>query len=150
MTCGVADANVQAFLKLIRFAEHHPDESDNWYDSMYGGGKFTGYQSHPKDPVTKWGKTSSAAGVYQIVYGTWLEAKDKGIVTDFTPASQNKLAFAKLKSRGALTAICAGDVKGACGKLASEWTSLPGAKQTRMTMQIAEKAFARYGGTLKR
>lgn len=150
MTCDVDDPNVQAFLRLIRFAEHYPDDTDNWFDSLYGGGKFTGYQSHPNQNVHKWNKTSTAAGAYQILYGTWKEAKDKDIVADFTPASQNKLAFTKLKSRGALTAVCAGDVRGACGKLASEWTALPGAKQMRMTMKIAEDAFVRYGGKLKR
>lgn len=51
MACDVDNPNVQAFLKLIRYAEHYPDESDHWYNSMFGGGKFTGYQSHPKDPV---------------------------------------------------------------------------------------------------
>ena len=137
-TCGPGDANVQAFLKLIRFAEHYPDTSDTFYDTLYGGGRFAGYAVHPNKAVTKWGHTSTAAGAYQILYPTWAEAKKRGIVVDFTPASQDMLAVEKLRSRGALSAIYA--------LLRSEWTSLPGAKQTRMTFEEAKAAFVSYGG----
>ncbi|WP_419809090.1 hypothetical protein [Sphingomonas sp.] len=149
MTCGVDDPNVKAFLKLIRYAEHYPVESDNWYDSLYGGKRFVGYQTHPNSPQTRWGKTSTAAGAYQILIATYNDAHSRGIMTDFTPASQDRFAFWKIGTRGARDFVCAGDVRGACGKLVREWVSLPGGSQSRMTMAIAEAAFVRYGGTLK-
>lgn len=147
--CEIGSANVQAFLKLIRFAEHYPDTSDNFYDTLYGGGRFVGYVTHPNTAVMKWGHKSTAAGAYQILYLTWEEAKKKGIVTDFTPASQDKLAFAKLRSRGALGAVCDGKLADAFVLLRNEWTSLPGAKQTRMTIEGGKAAFVSYGGTVK-
>jgi muramidase (phage lysozyme) len=144
--CDVTSANAQAFLKLIRFAEHYPDASDAFYDTLYGGGRFAGYGAHPNKAVTRWGKTSTAAGAYQILYGTWAEAKKNGLVSDFTPASQDKIAFSKLRSRGALPFVCAGDVEGACKRLVNEWTALPGAKQSRMSLAVAKDAFRSYGG----
>ncbi len=148
-TCDINDANVKAFLKLIRFAEHYPDAADSFYDTLYGGGHFSGYAMHPNKTVTKWGHTSTAAGAYQILYGTWAEAKKKGVVIDFTPASQDKLAFAKLSSRGALSAVCSGDLATAYNLLRNEWTLLPGAKQSRMTIAAGKTAFLSYGGTAK-
>ena len=147
--CDLTNANVQAFLKLIRFAEHYPDASDNFYDTLYGGGRFTGYTTHPNKAVTKWGHTSTAAGAYQILYPTWAEAKKQGVVTDFTPGSQDRLAFEKLRTRGALSAVCGGDLGSAYALLRNEWTSLPGAKQTRMTLKDGQSAFVSYGGTVK-
>ena len=147
--CNLADANVQAFLKLIRYAEHYPDTSDDFYDTLYGGGRFTGYTTHPNTAVAKWGHTSTAAGAYQILYPTWAEAHKQGIVPDFTPASQDRLAFEKLRTRGALPAVCNGDLAAAFALLRNEWTSLPGAKQTRMTMEEGKSALVGYGGTAK-
>ena len=144
--CGINSPNAQAFMKLIRYAEHYPDESDNFYFSLYGGGRFTDPSRHPNKAVTKWGHTSTAAGAYQILYSTWAEAKRHGEVLDFSAASQDILAFEKIRSRGALSAVCAGDVSGACLRLTREWTSLPGGAQTRMTFAIAQAAFIRFGG----
>ncbi|MDO7842784.1 lysozyme family protein [Sphingomonas immobilis] len=144
--CDINTPNVKAFLKLIRYAEHYPDASDNFYYTLYGGGTFKGDAAHPNTAVSKWGHTSTAAGAYQILYGTWKEAFDKKIVTDFKPASQDKLAFAKLKSRGALGSVCNGDLTTAYALLKNEWTSLPGAKQSRLAASVAEKYFADAGG----
>ena len=145
-TCDVSSPNAQAFLKLIRFAEHYPDQSDDFYFSLYGGGRFTDPSKHPNTAVTRWGHTSTAAGAYQVLYGTWAEAKKRGEVNDFSAASQDTLAFNRIKSRGALADVCSGDVAGASAKLAQEWTSLPGARQSRMTLATAEAAFTSYGG----
>jgi lysozyme len=147
--CNSENSNVKAFLKLIRYAEHYPDTSDAFYDTLYGGGRFSGYSTHPNKAVTRWGHTSTAAGAYQILYPTWAEAKKRGIVSDFRPASQDLLATEKLRSRGALNAVCDGDLAAAFRLLRNEWTSLPGAKQTRMTFDIAKTAFIGFGGTAK-
>lgn len=135
--------NVRAFLKLIRYAEHERDD-DGVYMILYGGATFTGVAEHPNKAVTKWGHTSNAAGAYQILYSTWAEAKKKGIVLDFSRASQDILAVKKLHSRGAYAFVVAGDVENAIPKLRNEWTSLPGAKQSKMTMEAGKQRFAQY------
>ena len=53
MPCDVDDVNVKAFLKLIRYAEHYPNKADAFYDTLYGGGRFTGYLTHPNRAVTR-------------------------------------------------------------------------------------------------
>lgn len=142
------ETNVAAFLKLIRFAEHRTD-SDEVYFLLYGGRQtFTDTSQHPNRAITAWGHTSTAAGAYQILYPTWKEAKDKGVVSDFSKASQDKLARAKLQSRGALSAIQKGDIERAIPFLRSEWTSLPGAKQSKMTMAQARVLFDQYVAAL--
>lgn len=138
------ERNVRAFLRLVRYAEHNKD-SDDVYSTMYGGGRFTGFATHPNPKgVTRWGHTSTAAGAYQILYGTWKEAKDRGLVSDFSPESQDLIAREKLRTRGALSNVEAGDIEHAIPLLRNEWSSLPGAKQSTMTMQDARARFDRY------
>ena len=146
MPCDVNDPNVRAFRKLIRYAEHYPDKSDNFYDTLYGGDRFVGYTTHPHRRVFKWRKWSDAAGAYQILFSTWSEAKGRGIVSDFSPASQDRLAFEKLRTRGALSAICSGDLTTAYRRLVNEWTALPGAGQSRMSPSAGRAAFIEFGG----
>jgi muramidase (phage lysozyme) len=142
--------NVAAFLKLIRFAEHKTD-SDDVYTLLYGGRqRFTDMSKHPNKSITAWGHSSTAAGAYQILFGTWKEAKDKGIVLDFTKASQDKLATSKLRSRRALPFIEKGDIEHAIPLLRSEWTSMPGASQSDMTMESAQQLFDKYVAELSK
>lgn len=140
--------NVQAFLRLIRFAEHNKD-SDNTYFHIYGAGScgpgvFSDTSKHPNIMVSCWGNKSTAAGAYQILYGTWAEAKQKGIAPDFTAESQDKIAIWKLKTRKAYQHVAAGNIEQAIPLLRNEWTSLPGAKQSKMTMETAKQKFAEF------
>lgn len=141
------EQNVRAFLRLIRYAEHDGKDDSSVYHTLYGGGKFTDDKTHPLPKgheITKWGHRSSAAGAYQILYGTWKEQKDKGLVNDFSPDAQDKIARYKLDEKGARTLIEEGDVEGAMTKLRHEWTSLPGATQSKMTMQQAHVLFTDF------
>lgn len=141
---GKEDINMAAFLRLIRYAEHHSD-SDEVYFLLYGGQqRFTDTSKHPDKAVTAWGHTSTAAGAYQILYATWKEARERGIVTDFSKASQDKLAVEKLRSRHALAYVQQGDIDHAIPLLRKEWTSLPGGSQSKMTMDEARMRFAHY------
>ncbi len=140
--------NVQAFLRLIRFAEHNKD-SDNTYFHIYGAGScgpgvFSDTSKHPNIMVSCWGNKSTAAGAYQILYGTWAEARQKGIAPDFTAESQDKIAIWKLKTRKAYQHVAAGNIEQAIPLLRNEWTSLPGAKQSKMTMETAKQKFAEF------
>ncbi len=78
------------------------------------------------------------------MYGSWKEAKDLGILTDMSPDSQDKYAVWKIKQRGALDYVLAGDLDHAIPKLRNEWTSLPGAKQSHMKMTEAKAKFDQY------
>lgn len=139
------EINVKAFLKLIRYAEHKR-EDDGVYFVIFGGGTFSDTSKHPNKLVTRWGKTSTAAGAYQILNGGWEEAKKLGIIMDFTPASQDKFALWKLKTRGALPFVEAGDVEKAVARLRNEWTSMPGASQSDFKMADAKAKFQQYVG----
>lgn len=138
------EINIEAFLRLIRFAEHQSDRDDVYF-TLYGGRqRFTDTSRHPNKAITAWGRTSTPAGAYQILYGTWKEAKDRGVVVDFSKRSQDKLARAKLQSRGALSYIQMGQFEHAVPLLRKEWTSLPGAAQSRMTMAQGRELFDKY------
>ena len=112
------------------------------YNTMYGGNKFDSYSSHPNIavPITSGphtGETSSAAGRYQFIKGTWDEQAKKLGLTDFSPASQDKAALNLAKEefnrknpgRNFDADLKSNDpqVKGnAISSLRGRWTSLPG------------------------
>lgn len=57
------------------------------YDVMNGGQRFTGYADHPRTVGA--GGTSTAAGRYQFVKGTWDRTAKALNLPDFSPASQD-------------------------------------------------------------
>lgn len=136
------EINLAAFLKFIRYAEHKR-EDDGVYFLLFGGVRtFTDVSKHPNDPQVAWGKKSSAAGAYQILYNSWLEAKAKGIVRDFSKPSQDAFAIWKLRTRHALPYVQLGNIEKAIPLLRQEWTSMPGA--SNMTMKEARELFDKY------
>lgn len=139
-----SQTHVAAFLRLIRFAEHHRDSPDVYY-LLYGGQqRFTDTSKHPNRAITRWGHTSTAAGAYQILYATWKEAKDRHVVNDFSPAAQDTLALARIRQRHASRFVEVGDIEHAIPLLRQAWTSLPGAAQAGLSMQKARALFDRY------
>lgn len=61
---------------------------------------------------------------------TWKEAGDKGIVLDFSQASRDKPAMAKLSSRHALSFVQKHDIENAIPLLRNEWARpRPGRRQ---------------------
>lgn len=128
----------QSFLNSVAAGES-PD-----YNTMYGGGRFEELNDHPRQniPIASGpnaGKTSSAAGRYQFLQGTWDEAKQTLGLPDFSPESQDAAAVwlaerdykARTKGRDLWS-----DLEGAkdnpaklnfvAGALGKTWTSLPG------------------------
>lgn len=137
--------NQTAFLKLLRWCEHYPHEpSEANYKTMYGGGTFESFDDHPRKYVTKWGKTSSAAGAYQITVATFDEFKKKLGLKDFTPASQDAIALAIIKQAGAISLIDEGKIEDAIRKLTGRWSSLPGGIHSRIQMTDALAKFTEY------
>lgn len=137
--------NTKAFLKLLRWCEHYPHEPNEAnYKTMYGGGMLTNLSDHPRKRVKKWGKTSSAAGAYQITVDTYDEFKKKLALKDFSADSQDKIALEIIKGASALDLIKEGKVEDAIKKLTGRWSSLPGGVHSRIKMDEALKKFAVY------
>jgi muramidase (phage lysozyme) len=137
--------NTAAFLKLLRWCEHYPHEpSDKDYKTMYGGGTLANLDDHPRTPVKKWGKTSTAAGAYQITVATYDEFKKKLELKDFSAASQDKIALALVKQAGGIELINQGKIEEAIKKLNRRWSSLPGGVHSRIKMDEALKKYAEY------
>ena len=54
------------------------------------------------------------------------------------------IAVWKLKTRHAFVYVQAGNVENAIPLLRNEWTSMPGAKESKMTMDEAKQIFSKY------
>lgn len=148
---ALENANVQAFLKVIRRGESNL--TDDAYTLLYGGGHFRGFDDHPRQMFQVGdGRITSAAGAYQIVKTTWdaLIKQYPDDLTDFTPARQDFAAVALILGRKALDDVIAGRVEKAIAKLRPEWTSLPGAMESQRGwgMDDAITLYAEQGGAL--
>lgn len=117
---GTPEANLKKFLDFIGKAEGAD------YSTVVGGSKFTDFRAHPRivGLVTKEGP-STAAGKYGITATTYDDYAPKIGVRDFSPDSQDKLAIAIIKRRGALEDVQRGDFNAAIAKLGSTWASFP-------------------------
>lgn len=139
LVTSVADAvnepQVQAFLALIRTGEG--TTGPNGYRTMFGGGLFVNFTDHPRRVNTRSGITSTAAGAYQFLTGTWDEMRGKYGLADFSPASQDVAAVGLIKRRGALADVLAGRFKAGIDKCNKEWASLPGSPYGQPTLTYA-------------
>ena len=111
------------------------------YHTIYGGQKIKDLRKHPGIPVTikegpNAGKTSTAAGKYQFLKGTWEAQAAKLGLTDFSPKSQDlaawnlaKETYANNSNRDLLSDLKSKDAhvhRNIAKTLAPIWTSLPG------------------------
>lgn len=139
--------NVRAFLKMIRAGEGTADPLG--YSRLFGGGQFASYADHPRI-YRPFGKTTtSAAGAYQFLAGTWDEAAAALGLADFSPPSQDLAAVWLIRRRGALADVKAGRFNEAVRKCAKEWASLPGSPygQPVKTLAQARATYETAGGT---
>ena len=150
--------NVQAWLRCIRYGESH-DSDARAYMALYGwsvfgedaGHVFTDFSDHPQVYTTLGdGRKTSAAGAYQIVYTTWksLRQRRPDAYPDFSPSSQDLAAVDLTDGRGALEDVIAGRLLSAILKCRDEWTSLPGAMESKRTVEQYRRVFTSWGGTL--
>lgn len=145
-------ANLSAFLKLIRIAE----SNDN-YAALVGGGTFSDFSDHPYKkgwPGIKLpnGQTSAAAGAYQLQPQTWDEARSRVPLPDFSPRSQDIAAVAVLQfpwRQDAYGDVAAGRFDMAIRKLAYEWEAFSKmiAGNYPITLDAAKRIYADAGGT---
>lgn len=113
------DPKIKAFLDLIGKSEGAD------YNVLYGGSKFTDFSKHPNKKITAGGITSTAAGKYQFLYGTWNEVSKKLGLKDFSPNSQDLAAIQLIKNRGAYNLILNNKIADAISVLSKEWASFP-------------------------
>lgn len=119
--------NVRKMLDLISYAE---GTQANGYYTTFGGGRQSSLATHENrrqsfkqtDGKTN---TSSAAGRYQFLKGTWDGLAKQYGLKDFSERSQDIGALALIAQNGQLERVVAGDVKGAVSKLGGIWASLP-------------------------
>lgn len=148
----LADKNVQAFLKTIRYAEGTLGE--NGYRTMYTGKTFTSFADHPRtvNCATSNGRQlcSSAAGAYQFLTRTWDELKSRLNLKDFSPQNQDLAAVQLIIDRRALADVKAGRFTTAIGKVRNIWASLPGAGygQPEKQMTTLINIYKQQGGNI--
>lgn len=155
--------NIDAFLKMIRFAEG--TSGPNGYRTMFGGGLFNDYADHPRkahqftdgDGRRLW---TTAAGAYQFMavspiptggrtkVDTWDRLKRKLGLLDFGPESQDRAALELIDECGALADVRAGRFAVAVGKVRKVWASMPGAGYSQPEKSINKLAavYAEAGG----
>ena len=117
---GDPEANTRKFLDFLAKAEGAD------YDVVVGGSRFTDFRAHPRvvGLRTKEGP-STAAGRYQITATTYDDIAPKLGITDFSPASQDRIALELIRRKGALEDIRSGNFQAAIDKLGGTWASLP-------------------------
>ena len=133
---------VRAALDTIAWAE-----GGRSYQTLYGGGTFTGSQ-HPNRAVTAGGYTSTAAGRYQFLYRTWAEIQNRLRLPDFGPQNQDIAALDLINQRGQLPRLLAGDFEGMMRGLGCAWAALPYSGCGQKTRTIAA-TMNYYNGALK-
>jgi lysozyme len=134
-----AQVNQAAFLTTIGYSEGAD------YGTLYGGGTFSDFSTHPNISVTAGNYISTAAGKYQILYKTWLYLSQKLGLTDFSPATQDAMALELISEKGALDDVQNGNFSSAIAKCAKTWASLPGSPYGQPTHDIETLASAYTG-----
>lgn len=120
-------ANLQAFLRVIRFAEG--TDSQDGYQIQFTGTRFYSFADHPR--VARCGRIrgnpvcSTAAGAYQFLSSTWDDVASAIGARDFSPASQDRGAIELIERAGAMGDIESGNIARAIAKLAPVWASFP-------------------------
>lgn len=152
MPTGDPDANVNAFLALIRKAESRGD-----YSALVGGGQLSDYSDHPANLgwpgiIMPDGRKTTAAGAYQITKTTWNTfVQPRLSLPDFSPASQDQAAVMILQEKrpGSLDAIREGRFTDAIYKLRGEWEAFDRMINGtyHMTLADAHAYYQDQGGT---
>ena len=167
LRASLRDANVQAWLRLIREGESDPDSDDAYWalfgwNRKHGGPTFADASTHPRQAImSAWGWTS-AAGAYQAMAAvpgkvktdTWDNARDwfkaRGYQLTMSRVDQDLFAVWCTARRGALLAVKEGQIETAMALCNLEWASLPGSTHGQPT-RAAERLLAvyrRFGGTI--
>lgn len=152
----LAQPNVVAFLAAIELGEipakyrGTPDA----YRVLYGGTLIDDLGRHPNVKVTAGGYTSTAAGRFMALYGTWSDfCKFLGETPETVPFDaerQDLFGVWCLQRRHALQDIVAGKIEAAISKCNKEWSSMPGSPYGQPTVTLDQflAAYTGAGGTI--
>lgn len=146
------DANMQAFLHMIRVGEGTSDADG--YRKMFGGDLFDSFDDHPRKLNTRQTKigplSSTAAGAYQFRSVTWDEMRKKYGFEDFSPHCQDEAAIGLIDRAGAVSDVIGGRFHEAVKKCRKTWASLPGAgyMQPEKTFAQALESYVAAGGQI--
>lgn len=116
---GTLSPQMRAMLDTIAWAEGAD------YNVMFTGRRFNDFSDHPRQRNRSGGLTSTAAGRYQFLEGTWDGLKEDMNLTDFTPQSQDRACVELIRRRGVADEVEAGNIPAALQQLSYEWASLP-------------------------
>jgi lysozyme len=96
------------------------------------------------------GCISTAAGRYQMIRKTWLDAKNTLGLTDFSPGSQDRAALWLIERQDALSDVQEGRISDAIAKVRRTWASFPasGWGQPERPLSNLLAAYTTAGGTL--
>jgi muramidase (phage lysozyme) len=144
----VGNANVQAFLRLIR--EGESSQEDRAYFMRWPGKTFDDLTKHPKIFEPGPNGPSSAAGAYQITWTTYNDFAPRLGVDDFSRQTQDLIAVAIIHSENALLDVYEGRVVEAIQKLGGRWASLPSSTVGQPTVKLARllEVYRAHGGTI--
>ena len=127
LEAALQNPNARKFLDLLSYTE---GTQKNGYATAFGGGRINDLSKHPRTSSSFTqtdGKknTTTAAGRYQFLSGTWDEQANKLGLSDFGAKSQDLAALSLAADSGALKSILSGDFKTAIDKTGGKWASLP-------------------------
>ena len=127
LEAALQNPNARKFLDLLSYTE---GTQKNGYATAFGGGRINDLSKHPRTSSSFTqtdGKknTTTSAGRYQFLSGTWDEQAKKLGLSDFGAKSQDLAALSLAADSGALKAILNGDFKTAIDKAGVKWASLP-------------------------
>ncbi|OAE43587.1 glycoside hydrolase family 104 protein [Agrobacterium tumefaciens] len=134
------EPNVQRALGTIRAAEGTARFANPY--SVGFGGRQHSLAQHPgvsasfRDNSGRRGSTT-AAGAYQFLGGTWNEMKNALGLKDFSKKSQDIAAVGLLDRAGALGHVMSGNVKGFVNSAKGTWASFPGAPYNQPTKSMS-------------
>lgn len=123
-------ANAKDYLNMLAVSEGTAGRGNDGYNIMFRGAEFSDYKAHPNQKheyIDKNGRkgSSTAAGRYQFLKGTYDGmAKQLGI-SDFSPESQDKVAIALMLEKGVDFSDGA-DLATNVNRINNVWTSLTG------------------------
>lgn len=147
--------NVKAAALVVAHTEG--TSAEDGYSYLFGSRpdntlRFTDFSIHPNNHQVHNGINSTAAGRYQILFGTYVELCNKYGFTNFEPHTQDLMFAAILDGISVLTAVSKGlmlqDL--VLNKMAKQWASLPGSPYGQPTHTVADvrEVYLANGGSI--
>lgn len=151
--------NSAAFLDMIAWSEgtSRIESSDDGYNVLVGSTPthphlFASYADHPRQLIKiNEQLTSSAAGRYQLLARYFDAYRQMLDLSDFSPVSQDKIAWQQIRECKAHQLIESGNFGAAVSLCSRIWASLPGAIYGQRTNTIADlyTQFVQAGGIIE-